>query len=211
MSVNSYYLGIIKNRHTERHTNNPGNTDCLLVTVDMRRIQDHNMTSNVVTARLSVFVGQGIVAEAGFKTVHDSREDRRVFSTCDACHIRVSHSCRVSVPWKRERYDRGSYLIKRGHDYLLVSDLYTKNRRPRNSSRGVDHVLRGAHERNCACAPCLSLTPTHVTERRELFRRSLPLRSCRYGRYVRELHTRRWIRHKTPSESTVTTLRVASV
>lgn len=82
---------------------------------------------------------------------------------------------------------------------------------PRNSSRGGDHVLRGAHERNCACAPRLSLTPTHVTERRELFRRSLPLRSCRYGRYVRELHTRRWIRHKTPSESTVTTLRVASV
>lgn len=80
-------------------------------------------------------------------------------------HItRLSYTCRVIVPRKRERHD-GCH-----HDYLLVSDLYTKDKRPavpRNSSRGGDHVLRGAHERNCACAPCLSLNPTHVTQREE--------------------------------------------
>jgi len=54
-----------------------------------------------------------------------------------------------------------------------------------NSSRGGNHVLRGAHERNCACAPCLSLTPTHVTEKRVLPSRSSP--SLLYCRYVLSL------------------------
>lgn len=184
-----------------------------LVTGDARRIQDHKVTSNIVTARLSVFVGQGIAAGAGFKTVQDRPWLSQILwgsSTCDAYHTwRVPRSCRVFVRQKCKGYDRGH------HDYLLVSNLCTKDRRPavpRNSSRGGDHVLRGAHKRNCACAPCLSLTPTHVTERREALPSLFsPSFLSLWSLCARELYTRRWIRHKTPSESTVTTLRVTSV
>lgn len=61
---------------------------------------------------------------------------------------------------------------------------------------GGDHVLRGAHERNCACAPSLSLTPTHVTERRAL-PSLFPLVLVAVV-VLLSLHTRRWIYRKTP-------------
>lgn len=56
--------------------------------------------------------------------------------------------------------------------------MYVGSRQHRGMVAGGDHVLREAHERNCACAPRLSLTPTHVTDEKSSSI-ALPPRSCR--------------------------------